>query len=135
MKKLIALIALLWFVGCGSGGTAVTSSDVVAEFRKAGLEAESPAEMAAQDYGAAPFVGEGTRFLIPSLGEGKGGRVVVTDNRADADNLANYYTSLGEGSAAFFSWVFQKDNIIVQINGELPEDQARQYEAALNAME
>jgi hypothetical protein len=33
-----------------------------------------------------------------------------------------------------FSWVFVKDNIVVQINGDLPEEQAKKYEAALNGL-
>jgi hypothetical protein len=41
---------------------------------------------------------------------------------------------LGKENAAFFSWVFVKDNILVQINGNLPEEQAKKYEAALNAL-
>ena len=41
---------------------------------------------------------------------------------------------MGKSSALFFSWVFVKDRIVVQINGDLPEDAARKYEAALNGM-
>ena len=37
-------------------------------------------------------------------------------------------------SAAFFSHVFVRDNVLVQINGELPGDKAKQYDAALQAM-
>jgi hypothetical protein len=36
--------------------------------------------------------------------------------------------------AAFFSRVFVKDNILVQINGDLPETKANQYQAALNKL-
>lgn len=134
MKKLIVLIALILLVACG-GGTAVTPTDVITAFQEAGLEAETPMPMTADDYGLAPMVGEGVRFLIPSLGEDKGGRVIVTDNSEDAEKLVTYYTSLGEASALFFTWAFRNGNTVVQINGDLPESTARQYEAALNAME
>jgi hypothetical protein len=38
---------------------------------------------------------------------------------------------MGKASAAFFSWVFVKGDVVVQINGDLSEDKARQYEAAI----
>lgn len=63
--------------------------------------------------------------------EGKGGRVFVCPNTADRDKLAGYYQALAKSSAAFFSHVFTKGNIVLQINGELKEDQAKKYEAAL----
>jgi hypothetical protein len=34
--------------------------------------------------------------------------------------------------AAFFSRIFVKDNILAQINGDLLETRANQYQAALN---
>ena len=46
-------------------------------------------------------------------------------------NPLNRYKELGQASAAFFSWLFIRDNVLVQINGDLPEDRARQYEEAL----
>lgn len=126
---------------CGGGAAApatkaVTPDNVIAAFKAAGLEADTPAKMAAADYGQAPFVCEGTRFIIPSLGktadgQGKGGRVFVCPNTADRDKLAGYYQALAKSSAAFFSHVFTKGNIVLQINGELKEDQAKKYEAAL----
>ena len=48
--------------------------------------------------------------------------------------LKGYYVALGRESAAFFSWVFENDLVIVQINGDLPETKARKYEAALNSI-
>jgi hypothetical protein len=45
--------------------------------------------------------------------------------------MKNYYNELGRQSAALFSWVFVKDNILIQINGDLPETTARKYEAAI----
>ena len=39
-----------------------------------------------------------------------------------------YYDDLGEGSAMLFSWTAVKDNILIQINGDLPEEK---YKKAL----
>ena len=75
-----------------------------------------------------------TRFLVPSLGEDKGGRILVFANADDLASARDYYVKLGESSAILFSWVFVKDNIVVQINGTLPEEQAKKYETALNGL-
>lgn len=132
-RRFILLLVLFFAVACG--GTPHTPQAVIDAFRVAGLEAESPTEMGPGDYGLAPYVGEGVRFLIPSMGEDKGGRVIVVEDADERAQLVDYYESLGKTSAAFFSWVFTKGDIVVQINGSLAEDVARQYEAALNGLE
>lgn len=53
-------------------------------------------------------------------------------SQEDLDKTEAFYVQLGRESAILFSWTFKKDNILVQINGDLPEDKARQYESALN---
>ncbi|MBM4467291.1 MAG: hypothetical protein FJ014_17345 [Chloroflexi bacterium] len=91
--------------------------------------------MTKDDYGLAPMRAvEAVRFLIPSLCEDCGGRLFSCETQEDVDAMREYYESLSEVSAMFFSWVFVRDNIVVQINGDLPEEQARQYEAALNTI-
>jgi len=134
-KTAFALLVLFLAVACGGSAGSHTPQDAIDAFLAAGLEAESPTSMGAEDYGLAPFVGEGVRFLIPSLGEDSGGRVFAVGEADDRERLATYYESLGEQSAAFFSWVFVKDNLVLQLNGSLEEDVARQYEAALNDLD
>ena len=92
--------------------------------------------MTKDDYGMAPMKAkEATNFLVPSLGEDDaGGRVFVFDNQADLDSTKAFYDTLGKESAFLFSWTFAKDLTLVQINGDLPEDKAKQYEAALAGM-
>ncbi len=130
---------LWWFVLeplVGSGGIAdPTPEDVIEAFREAHLPAEGPKEMTPEDYGMAPMVAEeGMRFLIPPLGEDAGGRVMSFDSQADLQKTKEFYDSLGRESAMLFSWTFQHENLLVQINGELPEDEARRYEAALKTL-
>jgi hypothetical protein len=109
-----------------------TSGQVVEAFKSAGLEAENPRPMTKDDYGLAPYVAlEGTRFLIPSLCSDCGGRIMSFATEQDLNKTRDYYVTLGQKSAAFYSWTFVKGNILVQINGDLPEAKARQYEAAL----
>lgn len=129
-QKLLALFVFTAFVlsACGSS---VTGEDVVTAFKNAGLEAESPSAMTKDDYGFGPYVCTGTRFLIPSLGADSGGRIFICDNAEDLASLKSYYDELGKSSAVFFSWTFVKGDVLVQINGDLPEEKARQYEAAI----
>ncbi len=128
-KWIYALLFTMFLVS--ACGKQVTGEDVVAAFKAAGLEAETPYEMTKDDYGPAPYLCTGTRFLIPSLGEDAGGRIFICDNTEDRDAIKNYYDKMGETSALFFSWAFAKGDVMVQINGDLPEDKARQYEAAI----
>lgn len=135
MRRLIWIGLMVgWLAACGGGTKMIKGDDVVGAFKAANLEAESVRPMTKEDYGAAPYVCTGTRFLIPSLGDEAGGRIFICDSDKDRDALSTFYTEMGKSSALFFSWVFVKDRIVVQINGDLQEDQARQYEAALNGM-
>jgi hypothetical protein len=111
------------------------TQQVVDVFLAAGLEATDVRPMVADDYGIAPLLAiEGTRFFIPSLCGDCGGRIMSFASQTDRDALQKYYKKLAESSALFFTWVFVKDNILVQINGDLPEADARLYEAALYGM-
>lgn len=106
---------------------------VIAEFKAAGLEAEDVHKMAPDEYGLAPMVGEDAqRFVIPSLCSDCSGRVFLVTNDGDRARLRSYYDELAKASAAFFSWVFECKHLLLQINGDLPEEKARQYEAALS---
>lgn len=151
-NRLIMALVLLGtlLVGCGSSAppsnqgppaaqppkpTAFTPQQVVDTFKAAGLEAEKPRPMTKDDYGLAPMSAkEGLRFYIPSLGEGNGGRIMSFDNSADLEKTKAYYVNLAKESAMLFSWTFTKENILVQVNGDLKEDVAKKYETALNGM-
>ncbi len=112
-----------------------TTAQVTSAFTASGLECESTRSMTKDDYGMGPMTAkEGTRFLIPSLGDDNGGRIFSFSSQDDLDKTKTYYVELGKSSALFFSWVFVKDNILVQINGDLPEATARKYETSLNTI-
>ncbi len=112
-----------------------TADQVINAFVAAGLEAENSAIMTKDDYGFAPMMAKkGIRFLIPSLCADCGGRVMEFDDQQSLEIVKAYYEDMGKSSAAFFSWVYVKDNILVQINGDLPADQAAKYEQALDGL-
>lgn len=105
---------------------------VIAEFKAAGLEAERVYKMTPADYGPAPLVGEDAqRFVIPSVCPDCGGRLFLVTNDDDRARLHAHYEELAKASALFFSWVFECKDLLLQINGDLPEEKAKQYEAAL----
>jgi len=137
MKRLLLLsAALLLVTACGQPFQRWDTHEVVEAFRSAGLEAEVARTMTKDDYGLAPMVAEkGTRFLIPSLCDDCGGRIFSFQDEEARDETRAYYVGLGEASAMLFSWILEADNILVQINGDLPEDTAALYREALEAMQ
>ena len=133
MKRILFTMLLLSTLLAACGGKSqvtTTPEDVIAAFKAAGLEAENAYAMAKEDYGLAPAVCDGYRFIIPSLGEDSGGRVYVCSKAGDQKELVTFYTELGK-SPLFFSWVFEKGSVVVQINGDLDEVTAKKYEAAI----
>jgi hypothetical protein len=125
----LACLLILSTFGCGP--KPLTGETVIAAFKKAGLEAANVRPMTSQDYGTAPQVCTGTRFFIPSLGPDNGGRVFICSNAKDREALAGYYNGLAAMGSIYVSWVFVKGNVVVQINGRLPDETARKYEAAI----
>jgi hypothetical protein len=109
-----------------------TSAEVIQAFEDAGLEVTNPTKMTREDFGLAPYMTDDTtHFFIPSLCSDCGGRIFAFSDPVGLETTQNYYVALGEQSAAFDSWVFTKDNILVQINGDLDETKAKAYESTL----
>ena len=137
LRRFLLITIAVLACGCGgSGAKELMCDQVVAAFKAAGLEAEGVTVMETADYGIVPKLAtEGKRFLVPSLGDDSGGRIMVFKSTADRDKVKAAYDAMGAESAMLFSWVFVRDNVLVQINGSLPEAQAKAYEAALLGME
>lgn len=114
-----------------SSNNKITPNDVLDAFIAAGLETGEVRDMTKDDFGPAPLADEGIRFYIPSLCDDCGGRIMYYQDSSQLAQAERYYTEMGKLSAILFSWVFVRGNILVQINGDLPEDKARQYESAL----
>lgn len=115
----------------------IMPADVIATFQTAGLEAENPTIMTYEDYKNSlfPMADESIHFYVPSIDPTAGGRVFYYTDLNQLAKTQNYYVSLGNEMAAFRSWVFVRDHILVQINGSLPEEQARKYETALQSIQ
>lgn len=104
-------------------------AQVESAFKSARLELATPHAMTSEDYGTVPRVAkEGVRFFIPSLGGQKGGRIYTFASAKDLQTVQQYYAS----QPGTPPWIFVKDNILVQIHSDLPENRANQYRNALN---
>ncbi|WP_458353427.1 hypothetical protein [Peribacillus frigoritolerans] len=110
----------------------VTVDDVINTFKEEGLEAEEARKMTKDDYGMAPMKAEEAKIvLLPSVCEDCGGRIFSFENEDDLLQTKAYYDEMGKESAILFSWTLNKDNILVQLNGDLPEEKYNEYKKAL----
>ncbi len=116
-----------------SFGVTYQPSDVVAAFRQAGLECESP-EPTTPDASLPFNPASSIRFVIPALSPDYTARIYSFDSPRQLDAARAYFEDRIQADLAYFSWVFVKDNILVDISGDLPDDWASNYEAALMGM-
>jgi hypothetical protein len=75
---------------------------------------------------------EGTGFEIPSLGEGARGRALVYGSREALDTVFKYCERFFR---PLVSHVFGEDEVLVQIDGDLPQDEANGYDDVLEEVE
>lgn len=135
MKRiwLLALIVVLTVTACGGGGFQQhSSSDVVEAFSTAGLPVGEPETLTKSPDDLVPdnFV-DGTRFAITTLEDG-GGRVYAFDSAEDLQLMQDYYEGVTD---LFFAWVYTHDNVLLQLNGNLSEDEAREFLAVLEGLD
>lgn len=139
MKKIViglfTLLLLIGLVGCSSStskSNELSVDDVIKAFKDASLDAENPRKMTKEDYGMAPMKAkEGKYITLPSVCDDCGGRVLSYDKDKDLEQMKAYYDEMGKESAMLFSWTIKKDNILVQLNGDMKEEQYNKYKKAL----
>ena len=136
------ILLVLLVVGCASSApsapvsASARSLDVITAFRSAGLMAEV-IQGASKDErdGLSPFMVIDTRRFRISANDEEMGMVLSFANRYDMEQLKNYYLRLNRSLPQFGSWLFVKDNILLQINHEVPESKARAYAAVLYTLD
>ncbi len=103
-----------------------TAEEVIEAFRDEGLEVgEVQAVERSEDRSLIPKTyEEQMSFTIPSSGERSGGRVFTFPSREALDPVSEYYEEFG---GVFASYVYVEGNVLVQIDGDVPEDQADRY--------
>ncbi|MDT2278315.1 stress protein [Paenibacillus larvae] len=112
----------------------VTTAQQLAEkFKQEGLEVGEIRKMEAQDYGIIPKTAkEGIRVFTPSLGEDAGGRVMLFDKEDELSKVKEAYDNMGKQSALFFSHTYAKGNFLLQMTGEMKEDQFKKYQDVMD---
>ncbi|EWH20411.1 membrane lipoprotein lipid attachment site-containing protein [Bacillus haynesii] len=134
MKKLLViLLGVLFLTACSNpaeGDNEVTADKVIQAFKDAGLEAENPTDLKEKEFGNTRE--EGKRILVPSLGDDAGGRLFKFKNKDDLKKAKAYYDDLGNSSPLFFSHTYAKDNFLLQMNGDMKDDQFEKYKAVMD---
>jgi hypothetical protein len=82
----------------------------VQQFKDDGLEVGETSDLPNKEFGN--IRKEGTRVLIPSLGDDAGGRVFLFDNDDDLEKAKAYYDDLGEAGPIFYSHTHQVGNFL-----------------------
>jgi hypothetical protein len=114
-----------------AAGTDGGGSSIIAAFQSAGLDVADAKEMTKEDYGQAPFLCSGTQFTIPSLGNDKVNNIFICSTREELTSLKTFYNVRGQGNPELRSWTFSKGTVLVRLDGKLPAEQAKKYEAAI----
>lgn len=112
------------------------TADALHAFQEAGLSVELvrlPRDE--RDAFSNLVVMESRQFRIPNQGAQANGIILSFENQRDMRRMQDYYTALGEALPQYSSWVFVKGNLLLQINGSVPELVARRYAEALNLLE
>ena len=135
MRRLLLPLILVMLTACGgapsAGGEGGGSNTIIEAFKAAGLEVTNERAMTQEDYGKAPFLCSGTQFSIPSLGDDKVNNIFVCSTREELTSLKTFYNVRGQGNPDLRSWTFSKGTVLVRLDGKLPADQAKKYEAAI----
>ena len=103
---------------------------IVRAIHAANLEGEDAHPLRVEEYGAIPaLAAEGIRFSTPSFCSGCGGLVLSFDDPNDLETTKAYFIETNDPAAP--TWVFVKDNILLQLSGQIPEAQALEYGTVL----
>ncbi|PEO48108.1 stress protein [Bacillus pseudomycoides] len=150
-RKLLTALAcsalLMGLTACGSNDKASTSSDskpkqeakkkepvtatsLINEFKKAGLEAETPTDLPQKEFGN--MRKEGKRILTPKLGDDKGGRVFEFSKKEDLEKAKKYYDDLSNSNQMLFSHTYAKANFLVQMNGDMKDEEFNKYKEVMD---
>ena len=111
-----------------------SADDVVNVLNEQSLEVKGPEVITETDrFGLPAKTNELIKFSIPSMGEDIQGCILSFELKDNLNKIRNYYSDLNDKGHPH-TWSFLKDNILLVIDGAVPEDKARQYESALTGL-
>ncbi len=106
--------------------------DVINSFKVRNIEIMNIKPVTESDYKPLPDrADEGVKFSVSSLGEDTAGCILSFKYTHSLEKVKRYYQKLNK-KRELHSWTFVKDNILLVLDGKMPEEKAREYERALN---
>lgn len=111
------------------------NSEIIDVFHSAGLSAEVIRGLPKDERDGLStwMVVEATPFQLSPQEQDRGVLLAFHDP-ADLERMRAYYVGLGKSLPQYKSWVFVQGNILLQINGDVPEAKAKEYAAVLDAL-
>lgn len=107
-----------------------TTTSLINEFKKAGLEAENTTDLPQKEFGN--MRKDGKRILIPKIGEDKGGRVFEFSKKEDLEKAKKYYDELSNPAPMLFSHTYTKGNFLLQMNGDMKDNEFNKYKEVMD---
>jgi len=143
---ILGMAYLVWTVMPGAAEVSSTpptaqsvhwrAADVIGAFHAAHLNAEVVHDTSKQEQdGMFPGTGVDARHFQISAKAGEMGTVLSFENARDMAQIRNYYLQLNRSLPQFRSWLYVKDNILLQINHEVPERDALAYACILDTLD
>jgi hypothetical protein len=110
------------------------ASEVLQELKSAGLDVQTaPGGKMNDEIGMSSRVEE-ARFQTHAASRIVAGTILTFHSEDELVRMTNYLRALGQSMPAYRSWVFVRDNALVQIDGDLPDERAIQFEEALYSL-
>lgn len=132
MIRLLVVATFLLVALSASAQRQILPMSAIKAFVSAGLTAKNPRQMEPRDFGMAPKVTDDAFiFGIPQVCSDCNARLFSIPNARDRGLLRDYYVDFGKRSAAFYSWVFEHQNLVLQINGDMKRVEAERYKKVL----
>ncbi|MGG1339923.1 stress protein [Bacillus toyonensis] len=107
-----------------------TTISLISRFKKAGIEAENATDLPQKEFGN--MRKDGKRIFTPKLGEDKGDRVFEFSKKEDLEKTKKYYDELGNSSPMLFSHTYAKGNFLLQINGDMKDQEFNKYKEVMD---
>ena len=114
------------------------TNDALQAFQAADLPVEIPQlSKDERDLFSNEMALESRQFVIPAQGDPTLARGIIFSfqNERDLQEIQDYYAALGYALPQYNSWIFIKDNLLLQINHNIPEAVAKQYAEALDLLD
>ncbi|MED1512791.1 stress protein [Bacillus proteolyticus] len=107
----------------------ITTTSLINEFKKAGLEAENATDLPQKEFGN--MRKDGKRILVPALGQDNGGRLFEFSKKEDLEKAKKYYDDLSNSNPILFSHTYAKGNFLLQMNGDMKDEEFNKYKEVM----